>query len=128
MPPAFPSGTPDDLMTTDTKPDTATANPLLADWTAPFGLPPFGEIEPWHWEPAFETALASARHDIDAIAENPEAPDFDNTIAAMERAGRDLTRVAMVFFNLAGSHTSEELRRIERDMAPGLPATPRRRS
>ena len=107
-------------MTTDTKPDTATANPLLTDWTAPFGLPPFGEIEPWHWEPAFETALASARRDIDAIAENPEAPDFDNTIAAMERAGQDLSRVAMVFFNLAGSHTSEELRRIERDMAPKL--------
>lgn len=107
-------------MTSETKPDTAPANPLLGDWTAPFGLPPFGEIETWHWEPAFETALETARREIDAIADNPAEPDFDNTIAAMERAGRDLTRVAMVFFNLAGSHTSEDLRRIEREMAPRL--------
>jgi peptidyl-dipeptidase Dcp len=100
--------------------DTATDNPLLRDWTGPFGLPPFAEIETWHYEPAFEAALASARAEVDAIAANPEPATFDNTIAAMELAGRDLTRVASVFFNLAGSHTSADLQRIERDIAPKL--------
>ncbi|MHC5653805.1 M3 family metallopeptidase [Stappia sp. ICDLI1TA098] len=100
--------------------DTATDNPLLRDWNGPFGLPPFAEIETWHYEPAFEAALASARAEVDAIAANPEPATFDNTIAAMELAGRDLTRVASVFFNLAGSHTSADLQRIERDIAPKL--------
>ncbi len=98
----------------------ADRNPLLADWSAPFGLPPFGEIEPWHYETAFDLALGLARQAIDGIAANPEAPSFANTIEAMELAGRELTRVASVFFNLAGSHTSEELQRIERDIAPKL--------
>ncbi|WP_417774255.1 M3 family metallopeptidase [Stappia sp.] len=100
--------------------DTATDNPLLRDWNGPFGLPPFAEIETWHYEPAFEAALATARAEVDAIAANPEPATFDNTIAAMELAGRDLTRVASVFFNLAGSHTSADLQRIERDIAPKL--------
>lgn len=100
--------------------DNATDNPLLRDWTGPFGLPPFAEIETWHYEPAFEAALATARAEVDAIAANPEPATFDNTIAAMELAGRDLTRVASVFFNLAGSHTSADLQRIERDIAPKL--------
>lgn len=98
----------------------ADRNPLLADWSAPFGLPPFGEIEPWHYETAFDMALGLARQAIDGIAANPETPSFANTIEAMELAGRELTRVASVFFNLAGSHTSEELQRIERDIAPKL--------
>lgn len=98
----------------------ADRNPLLAEWTAPFGLPPFGEIEPWHYEAAFEAALKLARQSIDGIAADPQAPTFANTIEAMELSGRELTRVASVFFNLAGSHTSEELQRIERDIAPKL--------
>lgn len=98
----------------------ADRNPLLAEWTAPFGLPPFGEIEPWHYETAFEAALKLARQAVNQIADTPEAPSFANTIEAMELSGRELTRVASVFFNLAGSHTSEELQRIERDIAPKL--------
>lgn len=115
-----------DTTARETEPDAAgatgpgTTNPLLADWTGPFGLPPFGAIAAHHFEPAFEAALATARAEVDAIAADPAEPDFDNTIAALERAGRDLTRVASVFFNLAGSHTSEELQRIERAMAPRL--------
>ena len=95
-------------------------NPLLAPWTTPFGVPPFASIEPAHYTPAFEAAIATHNSEIAAIAENPEAPSFGNTIAAMERAGRQLDRVASVFFNLTGAHTNDELETIELDLAPVL--------
>jgi peptidyl-dipeptidase Dcp len=62
-------------------------NPLLGDWTTPFGMPPFGEIETGHFAPAFDAALAEDRAEVDRIAANPEAPSFANTIEAMERSG-----------------------------------------
>lgn len=96
------------------------ANPLLARWDTPFGLPPFGQIDAGDFAPAFDSALAEAKADITAIAERTDAPDFANTIEALERAGELLTRVAAVFFNLTGAHTSPALQAIERDMAPRL--------
>ena len=95
-------------------------NPLLADWTTPFDLPPFEQIEPGHYRAAFDTALAEARAEIDAIAANPAAPDFANTVEAMERAGKRLSRVSAVFFNLCGSHTNPELEAIQAEVAPKL--------
>ena len=96
------------------------ANPLLADWSAPFGAPPLGEIRPEHFAPAFEQALAAHRTEIDAIAADAAAADFDNTVAALERSGRPLARVSSVFYVLAGAHTSDAIQAIERDMAPQL--------
>ena len=58
-------------------------NPLLAQWLGPYGLPPFGAVAAAHYRPAFEQALAEHRAEIDRIAQNPAAPDFDNTIAAL---------------------------------------------
>ncbi|MDT8345115.1 MAG: M3 family metallopeptidase [Thermohalobaculum sp.] len=95
-------------------------NPLLADWTAPFGLPPFGAIAPDHFAPAFAAAMADHLAEIEAIATDPAPPDFANTVAAMERAGRALGRVGAVFWNLCGAHTNPELQAIEREMAPKL--------
>ena len=95
-------------------------NPLLAPWTGPSEAPPFARIEPRHFRPAFDAALSEARREIGAIAANPEAPDFANTIGALERGGRTLERVASVFFNLAGAETSDELQAIEREIAPVL--------
>src|SRR3954469_16218969 len=95
-------------------------NPLLADWTAPFGVPPLAAIKPEHFPPAFEQALAAHRAEVGTIAESRAEPDFDNTVAALERSGRLLTRVSNVFYVLAGAHTSEPLQAIERDMAPRL--------
>ena len=96
------------------------ANPLLADWSAPFGAPPLGEIKPEHFAPAFEQALAAHCTEIDAIATEAAAADFANTVAALERSGRALARVSSVFYVLAGAHTSEAIQAIERDMAPRL--------
>ncbi|WP_029056892.1 M3 family metallopeptidase [Stappia stellulata] len=95
-------------------------NPLLTPWTGPYGLPPFSRLEPAHYLPAFETALAEARAEIEAIA-NAETPaTFDNTVAALELSGERLTRVASTFFNLTSANTSPDLQAIERELAPKL--------
>ena len=95
-------------------------NPLLRDWTTPFGLPPFDEIKPEHFRPAFEAALAEDRAEVDAIAPAPFPPTFANTIAALELSGKALTQVSSVFWNLAGVNATDEMQAIERWAAPTL--------
>jgi peptidyl-dipeptidase Dcp len=95
----------------------STPNPLLASTNARFGAPPFLEIESAHFRPAFEAALAENRAEIDRIVGNPASPDFDNTIAALERSGRLLRHVGAVFWNLAATDTTPELQQIERDIS-----------
>ena len=99
---------------------TPAQNPLLADWTGAFGLPPFATLGPEHFRPAFDHALAAHRAELDAISANPAPPTFDNTIVALEKSGRDLDRVANVFFVKAGADTGEAIEAIERDMSPLL--------
>ena len=105
-----------------TPPPAASAiqNPLLAAWTGAFELPPFAQIEPGHFRSAFDRALVAHRAEIDAIAADPTAPSFDNTVAALEKSGRELDRVADVFHVLAGADTSDEIEAIERDVSPLL--------
>jgi peptidyl-dipeptidase Dcp len=97
-------------------------NPLLAPWDAPFGLPPFTEIRPEHFAPAFEQALAAHRAEVDAIAADPAAPTFENTVAALDASGRLLARVESAFTNLTRADTSGALQAVEREMAPRLAA------
>jgi len=97
-------------------------NPLLAEWTAPFGLAPFEAIGDEDFAPAVEAALAEARAGIDAIAANPAPPDFANTIAAFEAAGRTIERVLAVFAVLASADTNPERQRLQRDFSPRLAA------
>jgi peptidyl-dipeptidase Dcp len=97
-------------------------NPLEEVWTGPFGLPPFATIAPEHFAPAFVAAMEGHRSEIDAIAGAAAKPTFDNTITALEASGRQLERVADVFFNLAAAHTSEALQEVEREIAPKLAA------
>lgn len=96
------------------------ANPLLAPWSTPFGMPPFAEIKPEHFRPAFERALAEHRAEIERIAKDPSPATFENTIVALENAGRTLDRVSSVFWNLASAHTNDELQEIEREISPKL--------
>jgi peptidyl-dipeptidase Dcp len=97
-------------------------NPLLADWITPFGIPPFAAIGEADFGPAFDAALAEGRAKIDAIAADPAAPSFANTIEALERAERDLDRVSAVFFNLAGAETNDAIEALQRDLSPRLAA------
>ncbi len=93
-------------------------NPLFESWNGPFGIPPFDRIVPEHYRPAFDAAFAEHRVEIAAIASHPAPADFDNTIAALERAGRNLRRVSLVFFNLAGADTNEAIEMVEREISP----------
>ncbi|WP_429911804.1 M3 family metallopeptidase [Glycocaulis sp.] len=93
-------------------------NPFAAEWTENFGAPPLDQIREEHFMPAFEAAMADHAAEIDAIATNPEAPTFENTLLAMELAGRDLSRIGAVFSNLAGSASNDELRAIQREVSP----------
>ncbi|WP_442865022.1 M3 family metallopeptidase [Bosea sp. NBC_00550] len=93
-------------------------NPFATRWETPFRLPPFGAIRPEHIRPAFDAALAKHKGEIAAIVADKAAPDFANSIEALERAGRALSRVGGVFFNLTGADTNEALQAIEREMSP----------
>ncbi|HEY2818286.1 MAG TPA: M3 family metallopeptidase [Casimicrobiaceae bacterium] len=97
-------------------------NPLLQPWRTPYELPPFGRVRPQHFKPALEAAMRTHVIEVDTIADNTDAPTFSNTAAALDRAGRALTRVELLFHNLCASETSPELRTVEREMAPLLAA------
>ena len=100
----------------------ASDNPLLADWNTPYGVPPFDKIKDEHYGPALEEAMAVHSKEVTAIAEQGDAPTFDNTIIALERSGQLLTRAARVFFNLAGANTNDTIKATQRELAPKLSA------
>ena len=84
----------------------AVMNPLLADWAAnPFGLPPFAQIKPEHFRPAFDESLKAHLDEIGAIAKNPDPPTFANTALALDRAGKVSTDIMNLFSNLCSSDT-----------------------
>jgi peptidyl-dipeptidase Dcp len=97
-------------------------NPLLAAWSGPFEVPPFGQIVPAHFRPAFERAMEEQRAALARVAADPAPPSFDNTVAAMERSGRVLARVDNVFSLLAGADADDAVMAIEREVAPLLAA------
>jgi len=101
---------------------TPAPSPFAQDSTLPYNLPPFDKIKDADYRPAFDEGKAAQRKEVDAIAHNAEAPSFDNTIVALERSGRELARVSTVFFNLTSSNTSDELDKIQSEMAPKLSA------
>lgn len=104
--------------TVDTTAVAVIGNPFFIEWKTPYGAPPFERFEPAHFTPAFEHGMALHRAEIDAIANNPAAPTFDNTIGALERSGMDLERVGDTFSALTSSATNDELRAIQSAMSP----------
>ncbi|MCU0456095.1 MAG: M3 family metallopeptidase [Bacteroidales bacterium] len=97
-----------------------TANPLLTDWNEPFDAPPFHLFETALFKPAIIESIRSATSEIKAIAENTAAPDFENTIAALDRAGRKLDDVTSVLFNLNNAETSREMQAVAQEVSPLL--------
>ncbi|RJQ79104.1 M3 family metallopeptidase [Amycolatopsis panacis] len=97
-------------------------NPFAAPSELPYELPPFDRVADEHYLPAFEAGLAEHTAEIERIAAEPAEPTFDNTVAAMERAGALLSRVAGTFFNLSGSDASEPIQEIQAELAPRLAA------
>ncbi len=93
------------------------ANPLLKAWQTPLETPPFSEIAPEHFLPAFEQAFADHSAEIAAITHDPSAPDFPNTITALERSGKLLSRVSAVFYDLVSAHSNPALLEIDKEVS-----------
>jgi peptidyl-dipeptidase Dcp len=99
-----------------------TTNPLLQPWTGAYQLPPFLDLRPEHFEPAYEVAMREQLAEVEAIATNPQPPTFENTVQALDRGGRTFERIDNVFHNLAASEASPALQAVQRTMAPRLAA------
>ncbi|HVY19064.1 MAG TPA: M3 family metallopeptidase [Bauldia sp.] len=95
-------------------------NPLTAPWTSPVGLPPFDQIRPEHFRPAFDAEMAAQLKAIDALVADKSQPTFANTIVPLEKSGLGLDRVAAVFFHLSSADTNDALQAVEREIAPVL--------
>ncbi len=95
-------------------------NPLLQDFNTPHQAAPFQLIETKHYMPAFKEAISVGEKEIEAIVNNTEAPSFNNTIVALEKAGRLLNRTAGIFFNLLSSETNDDLQNIAQEVSPLL--------
>ena len=98
-------------------------NPLLAEWTGPYGgVPPFDKVRPEHFKPALEFAMAENLANVDRIANDPAPPTFENTIAALERSSRVLDRVDTAYGVFSTTMNNEEFQAVEREMEPKLAA------
>src|ERR1700741_5025600 len=101
-------------------PSGAQDNPLLRPWQTPFETPPFGEVRPEHFLPAFEQAFADHSAEVAAITHDPTAPDFANTITALERSGKLLSKVSSVFYDLVSAHSNPEILAIDKEISPRM--------
>ena len=95
-------------------------NILTQNFKTKHNTAPFSRIKTEDYEPAFLINIESARKEIEAISNNPEAPNFKNTIEALEFSGAALDRLSSVFFNLNSAETSEEIQKIAQKVSPLL--------
>lgn len=98
------------------------ANPFAQRSSLAYELPPFAEIKVEHYLPAFYEGCTLQLAEVQAILDTPGAATFENTIVALEKSGQALMRILLVFFNKSSSDTSDELDKIEEEMAPKLAA------
>jgi peptidyl-dipeptidase Dcp len=98
------------------------SNPFYAPSTLPFHAPPFDKIKDSDYQPAIDAGMAEQRKEIQAIADNPAAPTFENTIVAMEKSGALFYRVLLVFNGVTGANLSPELQKVQDFEAPRLAA------
>ena len=97
-------------------------NPFFEPSTLPFGMPPFAEITDDDYRPAFDRGMTDHLAEIEAIASNPDAPTFENTLLPLERSGEILEQVATVFFNKASADGNDATEALEEELAPQLAA------
>ncbi len=97
-----------------------TDNPLLAEWQTPYGVPPFEQIKPEHYMPAFQKGMEEQNAEILSITDSKEEPTFENTIVALDQCGKTLSRVSYVFFGQSSANTNDELQAIAKEVSPLL--------
>ncbi len=95
-------------------------NPFMDEWDTPYGVPPFADIENGHYMPAIKKGILELRAEIAAIADNPDAPTFENTILALEKTGSRLQRVSLTFRNVTATELDDELRGLQTKIYPML--------
>jgi peptidyl-dipeptidase Dcp len=98
------------------------SNPFFAPSTLPLQAPPFDKIKDSDYQPAIEAGMAQQREEVRAIAENPDAPTFENTLVALEKSGQLFHRVVLVFNAVTGANLSPELEKLQEIEAPKLAA------
>ena len=98
----------------------SSANPFFSEYTTPYGVPPFDQIQVAHYKPAFERAMEEHKNEIDAIINNPDAPTFENTIVALDQSGELLNKVMYAFGGQASVNTTEEIQALEQEIYPLL--------
>src|SRR5260370_904764 len=99
------------------------SNPLLAKWTGPYGgVPQFDKFKVEQFKPGLEVAMAEQLGEIEKIASNQAPPDFNNTIAAMERSGRTLDRVNSIYGIYRSTLSTPDFQEVEKEMEPKLAA------
>ena len=95
-------------------------NPFLGKYTTPYGIPPFEQIKVEHYKPAFVKGMEEHKKEIDAIVNNKKPATFENTIAALDRSGELLNKVASVFYGQNSACTSDEMQAVSREISPLL--------
>ncbi len=92
----------------------------LVHWTGPLGLPDFTAVRDEDFSTAFDQAFAAHDAEIEAIASHPDVPTIDNTLAALELAGRPLGRISAIFWCKAGANTNDTIQALEREISPKM--------
>ena len=95
-------------------------NPLLKEFTEPFGTIPFNELKTEHFIPALDAAIDEAMGEVDAIIKNPDSPTFENSVLAMELVGKKLNKVAATYFHLFGSESDKDFQELAGQISPKL--------
>ena len=100
----------------------ADANPFFTVWDTPFGVPPFDKIKNGHYKPAIEKGIADHAAEIDSIVANPDAPSFENVIAALDRSGELLKKAYAAFAQVKAADSNDELQEADLAIAPAVSA------
>lgn len=95
-------------------------NPFFSEYATPFQVPPFDQIKLRDYMPAIDKGIAEQAAEIKAITDNPYAPDFENTILALDQSGELLGKVTSVFFNLNSANTNDSMLVLAREITPKM--------
>ncbi|MBK3516620.1 M3 family metallopeptidase [Carboxylicivirga marina] len=104
------------------KTETSVENPFFSKYDTPFNVPPFEQIKPEHYMPAIDKAMAEHKAEVDAIINNTEAPSFENTIVALDEAGKMLSEVMSVYYSLKSAHGTEGIMAIASEVGKKMSA------
>lgn len=95
-------------------------NPFFTEFKTPFGAPPFEQIKPEHYMPAFDSGMVEEMKTVEQIIANTEAPTFENTILPLDKGSEILERVASVFYGQNSANTNDSIQAINRELAPKM--------